>query len=829
MAAVHAGAKRSFHQMHGFESEPTASLASSRATSREQSPFGPLSRPSSKALDQLRSNAAANSSRTQPRQATFEPSASIVLIGVRGVGKSTLGVLAATAYNRRLIDSELAFLEATGSTTTAYRKAHGSKDYQTEHNRVLSSTLKSHSTGAVIVCSFSDLEGNGSTLIREFAQDHPVIHVTRDINGIQAHLHVGTAEKIDKLLSASRPLLQSCSNYEYFNLSDTIENGQNQNAEEVLNAPSERNGTRSLNNNPLTLKRVERDFLRLLRNIIGDDERGPSHRSAYPLSQMELEERAYTFAVVINVSEIDAKSSSLEEVQTGADCIELVAHCGSREIENSTKAIAHAFAVVRRASILPILVRLEFDDGALAPSHTPPLSQLTDYCFRLGPELCAIDLRLDDQSASQLIYSKGRTKAIGERKYALRPEDGWLNKCCIKEYKRSAQLGCDLFRIAMPAEDIEDSFSIPSFQREVKELALRPRLMAYNTGPKGRFSKCFNKTLTPVISSTSLHCTENDPEAAPPRADVTAKEATQALFASFVFLPLKFYVYGANVSYSLSPAMHNAAYKACGMDYTYSTYSSDSLNAFKELVHDPSFGGSAIALPFKATVLSMLDGMSPHAKSIGAVNTVVPIRELRPDGSVPDENAIMAQRTQQGAVRGLYGFNTGKCERDTPGMETVFADCRLDWTGIRACIRRGLSPANTVRSQSSGLVCGAGGMARAAVYSMISLGVRNIFLCNRTVENAAALAEHYNKLVEGGEISELSAENAAETHIRVIDSFSVPWPKEFRQPTMIVACVPRVTPSGDAIDFSLPEGWLKSPTGGVVVEVRSLDYRSILA
>lgn len=145
----------------------------------------------------------------------------------------------------------------------------------------------------------------------------------------------------------------------------------------------------------------------------------------------------------------------------------------------------------------------------------------------------------------------------------------------------------------------------------------------------------------------------------------------------------------------------------------------------------------------------------------------------------------------------------------------------LDWTGIRACIRRGLSPANTVRPQSSGLVCGAGGMARAAVYSMISLGVRNIFVCNRTLENAASLAEHYNKLIEGNEILELNADNAAETRVRIIESFESAWPSEYRPPTMIVVCVPRETPSGSAIDFSLPEEWLKSPTGGVVIEVRN--------
>lgn len=102
---------------------------------------------------------------------------------------------------------------------------------------------------------------------------------------------------------------------------------------------------------------------------------------------------------------------------------------------------------------------------------------------------------------------------------------------------------------------------------------------------------------------------------------------------------------------------------------------------------------------------------------------------------------------------------------------------------------------------------------------MISLGVRNVFICNRTKENAAALASHYNKLIEAGEISDLSPENASNIKVRVLDSFTSSWPDDVRQPTMIVCCIPTLTDQGSSTDFSLPEDWLRSPNGGVVVEV----------
>lgn len=142
-----------------------------------------------------------------------------------------------------------------------------------------------------------------------------------------------------------------------------------------------------------------------------------------------------------------------------------------------------------------------------------------------------------------------------------------------------------------------------------------------------------------------------------------------------------------------------------------------------------------------------------------------------------------------------------------------------DWIGIRACIRRGLSPANTVRPQTSALVCGAGGMARSAIYSLISLGIRQIFVCNRTFSRASALAQRYNDLIANNQVPEMRPENAPLTRIQVLETFTSNWPTDVRTPSIIVCCVPRQTEDKEATNFSLPEAWLKSPTGGVVLEV----------
>ena len=655
MAAVHAGVKRAYHEISGTELDYRSS--GSRTTSRAQSPVPPYSRASSRGPDPGNLDLKIVLSGIAPRQATFEPSASLVLIGVRGVGKSTLGVLAATAYNRRLIDSEKGFLEATGSTTNAYRKSHGTKTYQEKHSLVFQSILENHSAGSVIVCNFSDLENKGATLLRDYAQTHPIIHVSRDAKGIRSHLQVWTTERINALVSASAPLLRSCSNYEFYNLSEEI------NGDHSL-PRSEQSSTRTSNGSFLTLKRVERDFLRLLRNVIGDDHRGVSHHSVYPLSQIDIKDRPYTFAVDVNVSEIVAHSIDshldLDEMQIGADCIRLVVDLDYSDGQSVLNRIAQAFSIIRRATILPVLLSVS-NLQRFANSQHSTLYDLTEYCLRLAPELCAVDLCLSDSQLRQFVASKRGSTIIGTAELPQCLPEGWRDKRCIDTYIRAASLGCDLVRITMPAQDVEDAFAIQSFQRKVVGLDLKRPLIAYATGSKGRLSKCFNKILTSVNafephSHTAYNQHSNSDS-------LGAKAITEALFATFVHQPMHFYVYGADVSYSLSPALHNAAYAMVGMPHAYSAHSSASLDYLAELVRNPNFGGAALATPFKTSVISMLDVLSPHAKAIGAVNTVVPIRELTADGVFPNSSGMMAQRNQGGPVKALYGYNTGEpCE-----------------------------------------------------------------------------------------------------------------------------------------------------------------------
>jgi len=85
-------------------------------------------------------------------------------------------------------------------------------------------------------------------------------------------------------------------------------------------------------------------------------------------------------------------------------------------------------------------------------------------------------------------------------------------------------------------------------------------------------------------------------------------------------------VYGviANpVAHSMSPAIHNAAFEATGVDAVYLPFKVDDPVAFVDAFMTIDVQGYSVTIPHKETIMPAMDEIDPTAKAIGAVNTVV--------------------------------------------------------------------------------------------------------------------------------------------------------------------------------------------------------------
>jgi shikimate dehydrogenase len=84
-------------------------------------------------------------------------------------------------------------------------------------------------------------------------------------------------------------------------------------------------------------------------------------------------------------------------------------------------------------------------------------------------------------------------------------------------------------------------------------------------------------------------------------------------------------LFGYPVEHTLSPAMHNAAFKALGLDYCYvpfpvhPDYLEDAVKAIRAL----NLCGVNVTVPHKEKVIPLLDEINEEASFIGAVNTIV--------------------------------------------------------------------------------------------------------------------------------------------------------------------------------------------------------------
>ena len=84
-----------------------------------------------------------------------------------------------------------------------------------------------------------------------------------------------------------------------------------------------------------------------------------------------------------------------------------------------------------------------------------------------------------------------------------------------------------------------------------------------------------------------------------------------------------FGIIGSPITHSLSPKMHEAAYRKLNLSCSYKSYdvSAEKLGAF---IADgrKRFAGLNVTVPHKVAVIEYLDELDESAKLIGAVNTI---------------------------------------------------------------------------------------------------------------------------------------------------------------------------------------------------------------
>ncbi|KAL5038179.1 hypothetical protein BDV3_001665 [Batrachochytrium dendrobatidis] len=621
---------------------------------------------------------------------------SILLVGMRGVGKTHMGRAAAKHFGRTFIDMDVYLEQKLLTTIPELIKAQGWEGFRTQELQCLQDILVTYPTGAVIASGGGIVETPDARSALE-NWSGTVIHIRRDIDEVEAYLGVDTTrpsfgQDVRSVFARRAPLYTECSSAEF-----VIPTSLNQ-------------------ANAAYWNKVEQSFMQFLHFKLATTKPNVNDKSLDTSYFVSL-----TFPNVVSAAAL------VEQVTEGANAIELRV-----DLLESTKPdfVGSQVAMLRHLSKLPIVytVRTQSQGGRFPDDKTRDMISLLELGIRLGCEYIDVEFTAPFERFSSITKSKGNSLIIGSyhdcRGVALwtdghtatritgtvvsmaDKEQSVKRQCreptpvCMLDIYQDLYAHSDCIKLIGVAHNIADSIAVSTFRNQfVPKLGLAPKpLIALVMGPLGQLSRVLNTYLTPVTHASMPML------AAPGQLTISQIHSIRHLIG---MLPKKeYYLFGKPISESMSPVLHNTGFKQLGLPHHYSLLETDSIDRVREVVQqgklDGTFGGASVTIPLKIDVIQsgIATRICSAAKQIGAVNTL----HMQADGEI-------------------VGHNT-------------------DWIGIKQCIQRHLGV--SCSRKVVGIVLGAGGTARAACYALSQISyIQQVRVWNRTVHKAAEMAKEF--------------------------------------------------------------------------------------
>lgn len=253
-----------------------------------------------------------------------------------------------------------------------------------------------------------------------------------------------------------------------------------------------------------------------------------------------------------------------------------------------------------------------------------------------------------------------------------------------------------IIKLAVQTKDITDT--IPIWQLLKKAKSEDKEIIPIAMGESGKWTRILGLAYGAFMTYASL-----DAEKATAPGQVTAKDLHEIYRAKELNVETEVYgILGSNTSVSMSPYIHNTAFKFHELNSVFLPLQVHNLDEFitrmvkletREI--DVNFKGFAVTIPHKQSIIKHLDYLDETAEKIGAVNTVKII-----DGK-------------------FHGFNTDAHGFIEP-LKNIYGDL----------------------NEAKVALLGAGGSARACLYALQKNGAE-VTIFARDVEKSKALSDEF--------------------------------------------------------------------------------------
>jgi 3-dehydroquinate dehydratase/shikimate dehydrogenase len=302
-----------------------------------------------------------------------------------------------------------------------------------------------------------------------------------------------------------------------------------------------------------------------------------------------------------------------------------------------------------------------------------------------GCQIADLEVESAEQAGkAQLAHFRDGLRAAGAA-LLVSFHDFTRTKALDQAARRIEAFEPDFVKVVSTARSLADNLAV---LRLIEDLSQRAQVVGIAMGEEGLVSRVLGPRAGAVFTfASSGEGVETAPGQATAHTLIDLYRVEQLDQATRIFG-----VAGNPIGHSLSPLMHNTAFRRESVNAVMLPLKVKSLDDLLTLTRELPLSGVAVTMPLKQEVLPHLANMDPLTARIGACNTL-----------------------RTGADGKLYGFNT-----DVAGVVRPL-EKRMRIKGSRI------------------LVLGAGGAARAAVFGLVEQGAE-VFISNRTHETAVALA-----------------------------------------------------------------------------------------
>ncbi|KAJ3416680.1 3-dehydroquinate dehydratase (3-dehydroquinase) [Chytridiales sp. JEL 0842] len=663
--------------------------------------------------------------------------ATVVLIGMRGAGKTHMGQALARSLSRTFVDMDAYFEQSVGKTIPEFLAVSTWEEFRRLEAEQLQNVLLEHPTGFVVSCGGGIVETEaGRAVLQEWGKSGHVVHIRRDIKDIAVYLSLDKtrpaySEDTHGVWVRRQPWYELCSTADF----NIIHNSR----EPWITA--------------------ERDLIKLVRFLLSATPQKPLAGATVVNPTNDS-----SFFLSLTFPNVNQAASVIAAASAGVDALELRVDLLE---DTNPEFVGRQIALLRRYSTLPIIftVRSKGQGGKFPDDDVDRMFHLLHWGLKWCCEFIDVEvLDVSDEKKknllNKLIAAKGNSHIIASyhsvNGAALWEEEGYGSSMAgqtsatftppirmREKYMELYQYG-DSIKLIGRAHKLEDNFALVNFVKNtVPRLTTSPKpLIALNMGPIGQVSRALNFYMTPV-THPSLPVA-----AAPGQLSVKEILTTRAMLG--LIRPRHFYLFGTPISQSMSPTLHNTGFQAFGLPFQYHLKETGNWQTVRDFIAEgirtETFGGASVTIPLKEDIVrfGLATELTEAAQRIKAVNT------LTVTPSVSD-----------GAPH-IIGDNT-------------------DWLGIKASILKKVSMEELLSYPTSiGVVIGAGGTARAACYALNNLGVSELHIWNRTEEKAAELAAEFGGYAIGQfenatlPVNDSAKQNAAPRLILVVSTIPGP-------------------------------------------------------